>query len=169
MSKPICSRSLVVTLNSEYGHAACTLIYISSLNCTSVIADIMLFIQMALSDYYIHLQEGIDGSCPPADNTDKFRAVGRATDDGLQCIVASGDLNIPAQDLEDSGILDGLGLAIIFPSNGNATCTQSAKGTLLDYSIITERFLPLVQSCESVNCSPCSTHKGGPRYLLRLA
>lgn len=71
--------------------------------------------------------------------------------------MASGDWNISASELEKSCLLDGFGLAIIFPTNGKVACTHSAEGTLLDYSVITKAYLPLVRSCEIVSCVPCAT------------
>lgn len=78
---------------------------------------------VGLVNYY-----GVNGSCMLADTIAMFRAVGKATDGGRQCIAASGDWNISAYDLEESGLLEGFGLAIMWPTNGDVTCTQTAKG-----------------------------------------
>ena len=103
---------------------------------------------------------GVNGSRLPVDTINKPRSVGLTTDKGNQCIVASGDWNICAYDLEESVILDLFGPAIIWPSNGDVTCTQSAKCSLLDYPLITTRYLSLVQTCKIVSFGPCGAHKG---------
>ena len=43
-------------------------------------------------------------------NLDYIRSVAEATDNGHRCVIVSGDWNITADELEASGILDGLGL-----------------------------------------------------------
>lgn len=102
---------------------------------------------------------GVHGSSLPIDTINRFRDIGLATDLGKQCLVESGDWNVCAYDPEKSGILEGFGLSIIWPTNGDVTCAQAAKGRLIDYSAITTKILPLVQSCEIVSCVPCGTHK----------
>ena len=80
--------------------------------------------------------DGVNRSRLPVDTINKFRDIGAATDHGRQCGIASGDWNICAYELEKSGILEGSGLSITWPTNGSVTCTQSAAGRLIDYSVI---------------------------------
>ena len=88
----------------------------------------------------------------PADTIAKFRHIGGAADGGRVCVTASGDCNIKAQDLHRPGILDGPGLSIVRPEGSPISCT-AGKGSLIDYSVITTAFLPLVQSCRIVQCA----------------
>ena len=71
-------------------------------------------------------------------NVNVLRGISEATDSGHRFVIASGDWNITADELEASGILEGLGLELVRPSNGDVTCTASKKGTLIDYVIITQ-------------------------------
>ena len=97
---------------------------------------------------------------PPADAIARFRCIGDATDGDKQCVIASGDWNITAQELHRSGILDGMGLSIIWLEDHSTTCSQG-KGSLLKYSVIIKIFLSLVKICIVVQCVPCGAHKKG--------
>ena len=76
------------------------------------------------------------------------------------CVIASGGWNITAGEHEASGLLEGLGLEIIAPSNSTYTCTSSAKGTLIDYVRVTKGHRAIAQSCEVVKAVPCATILG---------
>ena len=93
-------------------------------------------------------------------NGNVLRGIADATDDGRRLAIASGDWNITADDLEASGVLEGLGLEIVRPTNGEHTCTASKKGTLIDYVIITQGFRSFIGSCEVVREVPCGTDLG---------
>lgn len=101
----------------------------------------------------------VSGQRMPADTIAESRKIGAATDGGRVCIIASGDWNITAQDLHRSGILDGLGLSIIWPESSPISCI-AGKGSLIDYSVIATAFLPIVQSCRIVPCLPCGADRG---------
>ena len=77
----------------------------------------------------------------------------------MQPVFGFGDFNVPAEALRASGILEGLGLEIIAPSNGEATCL-AGKGSVIDYVVGTKGFKDLVFSCEVVRSVPCATHIG---------
>ena len=70
-------------------------------------------------------------------NVNVLRGISDATDSGHRFFIASGDCNITADELEASGILEGLGLELVRPSNGDVACTASKRGALIDYVIIT--------------------------------
>ena len=89
-----------------------------------------------------------------------LRGIADATGNGRRLVIASGDWNITADDLEASGVLEGLGLEIVRPTNGEYTCTASKKGTLIDYVVITQGFRSFIGSCEVVREVPCATHLG---------
>ena len=61
-----------------------------------------------------------------------LRGIADAVDNGRRLFIASGDWNISSDDLEASGVLEGLGLEIVRPTNGDYTCMASKKGTLID-------------------------------------
>ena len=54
-------------------------------------------------------------------NLSCLHSIAASTDGGRRSIFAQGDWNITAADLNDSGVLDGLGLEIVLPSNGTIT------------------------------------------------
>ena len=83
-------------------------------------------------------------------NLDSIRSVAEAIDVGHWCVIASGDWNITADELEASGILDGLGLEIVRPTNSDVTCTAGKHGPMIDYLIIAKGFWSLISSCEVV-------------------
>ena len=75
-------------------------------------------------------------------------------------MIAAGDWNISADTLEASGILEGLGLEIVRPTNGEFTCTSGKEGSLIDYLIITQGYRSFIASCGIVREVPCGTHFG---------
>lgn len=50
-------------------------------------------------------------------NVNVLRGISDATDNGRRLVIASGDWNITAYDLEASGVLKGLGLELVRPTN----------------------------------------------------
>lgn len=66
-------------------------------------------------------------------NLDYLRAIVEASEGGRRCVLAFGDWNLTPEALEASGILDGLGLKIVTPTNSSTTCTAARQGSLIDY------------------------------------
>ena len=89
-----------------------------------------------------------------------LHSIAAATDSGRRPALAQGDWNITAAELNDSGILDGLGLDIVLPSNSTYTCTAGSTGSLIDYVVCTKGCKAMVASCEVVREVPCGTHLG---------
>ena len=50
-----------------------------------------------------------------------LKSISAASDGGRNIVLAQGDWTITAKELNDSGLLEGLGLEIIIPSNGTVT------------------------------------------------
>ena len=72
---------------------------------------------------------------------------------------AFGDLNVPAEVLKASGMLEAYGLEIIIPEGQANTCL-AGKGSVIDYVVCTKEWGRLVRSCEVVYSVPCGTHLG---------
>ena len=76
-----------------------------------------------------------------------------ATDGGRRFVIAMGDFNITADELEGLGILDAMGLTLIRSSGGQNTCT-SGKGSLIDYALVTTNSVAAIVSVETVRVVP---------------
>ncbi len=88
------------------------------------------------------------------------------SDDGRRCVIATGDFNITADAMEASGILEAIGMTLIRPSNATVTC-HMGKGSLIDYALITTKYLPMVLSVMTDEAVPWAPHTG-LRVRLRL-
>ena len=71
-----------------------------------------------------------------------------------------GGRNPTPYELEASGILDGLGLEIVRPTNSTVTCTAGRHGSLIEHVIIAKGYRNIVKTCEVVREAPCGTHLG---------
>ena len=73
-------------------------------------------------------------------NLDALRCISDATDGGCKIAIVSGDFNIIAIDLQNSGMLEVVGLEIILPTNSDYTCTAGTSGgSVIDYPVITKQ------------------------------
>ena len=68
-------------------------------------------------------------------------------------VVAIGDFNIKAEELEASGLLRALGLSLIRPENSKITCT-SGKGSCIDYALVTTGYVDAIISMKAVKAVP---------------
>ena len=93
-------------------------------------------------------------------NLECLRCIAEATDQGRRCVLASGDCNMTAAELEASGILDGLGLEIVVPASSAYTGTAGEEGSPIDHLLITKGCRSLIASCEVVWVVPCGLHLG---------
>ena len=93
-------------------------------------------------------------------NLDYLRAIAEASDGGRRCVLAFGDWNLTPEELEASGVLEGLGLEIVTPTNSTISCTAGRQGSLIDYVIVTQGYRSIIQTCEVVREAPCGTHMG---------
>ena len=80
-----------------------------------------------MANCYLHCGQGLKDR-----NLHYLRTISRAADGGRQPVFAFADFNIPAEILRASGILEGLGLELIIPSNDEAT-RLAGKGSVIDY------------------------------------
>ena len=95
-------------------------------------------------------------------NSDLLTSIQKKTDGGRRFVIAAGDFNIAADELEASGLLDALGLTLVRPEGVDITCT-SGKGAMLDYVLVTTRFATAVVSVKAVQSVPW-----GPHYGIRV-
>ena len=88
--------------------------------------------------------------------------IAAATDGGRRMVIAMGDFNIRAEELEASGILKALGLTLIKADNESKTCT-SGKGSCIDYALVTSGFTEAIVDMKAEKVVPW-----GPHYGLRI-
>ena len=88
--------------------------------------------------------------------------IAAATDGGRKMVIAMGDYNIRADELEASGILKALGLTLIRADNTDITCT-SGKGSCIDYALVTSGFTDAIVDLKAVKAVPW-----GPHFGLRI-
>ena len=100
-------------------------------------------------------------------NLDYIRGIAEATDNGHRCVIASGDWNIVADELESSGILEGLGLELVRPSNSDFVCAASKRGALIDYLITTKGYRSFIRPCEVVREVPLRHTPRSPHDTCR--
>ncbi len=93
------------------------------------------------------------------ENIDILLRLTALSDGGRRCVIAPGDFNISAQAMEESGILSALGMVLVRPGNAEVTC-HLGKGSLIDYVLITARFLPLITSVTVDELAPWVPHAG---------
>ena len=79
-----------------------------------------------------------------AANFEMILKIAAATDGGRRLVIAMGDLNIIAEELEAVGILAPPGLTLIRPE-GTASVRTIGKGSLTDYVLVTTRLVAAVQ------------------------
>ena len=93
-------------------------------------------------------------------NLDYLRAIAEASDGGRRCVLAFGDWNLTPEELEASGVLEGLGLEIVRPTDSTISCiaglttSLSRKGTGALYR--------LARSCEKYHAA--RTWASGPLW-----
>ena len=91
------------------------------------------------------------------DNINIIKELGRRTKGGNICLVAPGDYICTPAELERTGLLDALGLAVV-PTN-RATCnTKCARE--IDYVLVTRNFATIIKSVELITTGPWPTHYG---------
>ena len=84
-----------------------------------------------LMHVYGHVGMGIKDA-----NFEMLQEIAAATDGGRRMVIAMGDYNIKADELEASGILRALGLTLVKAENIVKTCT-SGKGSCIDDALVT--------------------------------
>ena len=94
-----------------------------------------------MANCYLHCGQGLKDR-----NLHYLRVISRAADGGKQPVFGFGDFNVPAEVLRASGILEGLALEIIVPSNDEIACL-AGKGSVIDYIVCTKGWKHLVFSC----------------------
>ena len=88
--------------------------------------------------------------------------IAAATDGGRRMVIAMGDFNIKAEELEASGILRALGLTRVKAENTDKTCT-SGKGSCIDYALVTTGSVEAIVDLKAVKAVPW-----GPHFGLRI-
>ena len=86
-------------------------------------------------------------------NFEMLLDIAAATDGGRRMVIAMGDYNIKAEELEASGILKSLGLALIKADNASKTCT-SGKGSCIDYALVTSKFTEAIVDLKAEKVVP---------------
>ena len=95
-------------------------------------------------------------------NFEMLLDIAAATDGGRRMVIAMGDYNIRAEELEASGTLKALGLTLVKADNSSMTCT-SGKGSCIDSALVTSGFTEAIVDMKAVKVVPW-----GPRYGLRI-
>ena len=85
--------------------------------------------------------------------------ISAAIDGGRMMVIAMGDYNIKANELEASGILRSLGLTLVKAENTDKTCT-SGKGSCIDYALVTTGFGEAIVDLKAVKTVPWGPHCG---------
>lgn len=62
---------------------------------------------------------------------DYLRAIVEASDGGRRCALAFGNWNLTPEELEAFGVLEGLGLEIVRPTNSTISCNAGRPGSLM--------------------------------------
>lgn len=95
-------------------------------------------------------------------NFEMLLDIASATDGGRRMVIAMGDHNMKAEELEASGILKAMGLTLIKADNTDMTCT-SGNGSCIDYALVTSGFVDAIVDLKAVKAVPW-----GPHYGLRI-
>lgn len=85
--------------------------------------------------------------------------VAAATDGGRRIVIAMGDFNMKAEELEASGILRSLGLTLIRLENSTNTCT-CGRGSCIDYALVTLGYTDAIVDIKAVKAAPWGPHDG---------
>ena len=86
-------------------------------------------------------------------NFEMLLDIADATDGGRRMVIAMGDYNIRAEELEASGILKALGLTLVRAENSDITCT-SGQGSCIDYALVTSGFTEAIVDMKAVKAVP---------------
>ena len=95
-------------------------------------------------------------------NFEMLLDIAAATDGGRRMVIAMGDYDIRAEELEASGILKALGLTRVRADNSDTTCT-SGQGSCIDYALVTSGFTETIVDMKAVKAVPW-----GPHYGMRI-
>lgn len=91
------------------------------------------------------------------DNINIIKELGRSTKGGKVCVIAPGDYNCTPEELERTGLLDALGLAVV--ATNQVSCnTKHARE--IDYVLVTRNFVNIIKSVELITTGPWPTHYG---------
>ena len=93
------------------------------------------------------------GMGPKEANFEMLQNIVAAIEGDRKFLIAIGDYNIPAGDLEASGMLEALGLTVIRPANTDVICPRG-KGSLIGYALVTTRFAAAIDSVYTVKVLP---------------
>ena len=106
---------------------------------------------------YGHVGVGLKGA-----NFEMLLEIAAATNGGRRLVIAMGDFNITANELETSGVLRSLGLTLIRADNTDITCT-AGKGSCIDYALVTSNYTEAIVSLKADKRVPW-----GPHFGLRI-